>query len=61
MYLKLFRFVLVYDDDVVKVTKMKMCSLIPRKLIVVGVVDAWDSNLNNMEIAFAMCVLEAIK
>ena len=61
MYLKLCRFVLVYDDDVVKVTKMKMCSLIPRKLIVVGVVDAWASNLNNMEIAFAMCVLEAIK
>ncbi|XP_042063075.1 uncharacterized protein LOC121806959 isoform X2 [Salvia splendens] len=41
--------VLVYDDDVVKVTKMEMCSLIPRQLIVVGVIDARASYLNNME------------
>ncbi|KAL1541069.1 hypothetical protein AAHA92_25333 [Salvia divinorum] len=40
---------LVYDDDVVQVTKLEFCSLIPRKLIEVGVINAWGSYLNNME------------
>lgn len=49
MYLKMRRDMLVYDDDVVKVTKLELCSLLPRKLVVVGVIDAWASYLNNME------------
>ncbi|XP_042018261.1 uncharacterized protein LOC121766001 [Salvia splendens] len=40
---------ILYDDDVVMVTKREFCSLLPHTLIEVGVINAWASYLNNME------------
>ncbi|XP_042015024.1 uncharacterized protein LOC121763036 [Salvia splendens] len=40
---------IVYDDNVITVTKRELCSLLPCTLIEVGVISAWASYLNNME------------
>ncbi|XP_042034224.1 uncharacterized protein LOC121780671 isoform X1 [Salvia splendens] len=41
--------VLVYDDDVVVVTKLEFYSLLPHTYVSSGVISAWCSYLNNME------------
>ncbi|XP_042047577.1 uncharacterized protein LOC121793612 [Salvia splendens] len=40
---------ILYDEDVIMVTKREFCSLLPHTLIEVGVINAWASYLNNME------------
>ena len=40
---------ILFDDDVVIVTKREFSSLLPHELVEVGVINAWASYLNNME------------